>query len=167
MLFCFVSTTCADSNKKPTNPKSPPYPEGNILFCEVKYRISFMDGRFEDRSFEPISPYAAIIPIPAAGHTIVVDALRNARRFLWDQWKTELERLKKVTDRIDDVWFLKTEYWTNETTSRPKVTKFIRIYVAPPILGPGQDPGIPDTNLTNPPSNFCLGLSENFYDGNF
>ncbi len=167
MLFCLTSATFADSNEKSKPPKPDPYPEGNVLYCEIKYRISFMNGRFEDGSFEPFSPYIAIIPTPAAGHTIVVDALRNARRFLWDKWKTELERLKKETDGIDEVWFLRTEYWTNVTTSRPNVTKFIRLYVAPPILGPGQDPGMPDIDLSNPPSNFCLRLSENLYDNNF
>jgi len=143
VLLGWAVATFADSSERTKPQNSLSYPEGNVLYCEVKYRISFMNGRFEEASFESFSPYVALIPVPSAGQTIVVNALRIARRYLWDQWKAELQRLKKETPGIDEIWFLKTEYWTNVTASRPTVTKFVRLYVAPPVLGPGQEPEIP------------------------
>jgi len=130
------------------------YPEGNILYCEVKYRVSFRNGKFKDGSWELHWPYSVLIPTPSAAYTLIVSALRVARRFLWDRWKDEIERLKKETDEIDEVWFIRTEYWTNKIPSRPKVTKFIRLHVAPPTLAPGQESSPPDSDLSEPPSEF-------------
>ena len=104
-------------------------PGGTVLHCKIYYKILYVSGgRIENCSKEYRASCLLAGFDSITGHAIAVSRIQSAREAIWDDW---LDFKKKQEERRDvsRLMITNTEYWTDFTDDRARVTKFIDRYV--------------------------------------
>ena len=132
--------------KPPSKPKSQLYPAGTKLYCTVYYSIQYV-GKKElikgEKSFD--KPCRLVFNNPLIDLQLSIAAARHARAELWEDWVSfsknmELHPPVNAPGKIDGIFIINTEYYTDKTEDRKLTTKFMDEFIRS-ISGYSEIPG--------------------------
>ncbi len=126
----------AKSSDKPSaKPKNKLYPEGTKLRCVVYYYIQYIGPYDPVKYEEPFEePCKLVFSNPIIDLPLSIAAARHARAELWENWVSfrknkELHPPVNAPAKIDSIFIIKTEYYTDKTKDRRLTTKFIDEFI--------------------------------------
>jgi hypothetical protein len=102
------------------------FPRGQQLFVEVFFSLKFFAKKTLDENQTTV--FAAPCPLmddQVLGFQYAVPAVKSARYMLWKSWSAYRASLE-ADPNLDQVFFVKREYWTDQQADRRFVTGFIR-----------------------------------------
>ncbi|HQB82698.1 MAG TPA: hypothetical protein PLR50_04315 [Candidatus Rifleibacterium sp.] len=132
--------------KPSSKPKNQLYPAGTESRCTVYYSIQYV-GKKElvkgEKSFA--KPCRLVFNDPIFDLQLSIVAARHARTELWQDWvrfskNLELRPPVNAPGKIDGIFIINTEYYTDKTKDRKLTTKFMDGFIRS-ISGYSEIPG--------------------------